>query len=146
MSVMTRDVVIVGGGIAGLAEDADRDGPVPERRERADAAGGFLDRAQAAGGVLGEGAAGLGRDDTAAGADEEVGVQRLLELADLLGDRGLGDAQRLGGGREGAELDRRADAADLLQRHKLSFGIHVEIKATLMAHPRGSWAACTTRW
>ena len=55
--------------------------------------------------VLGERAARLGGDDAAAGADEEVGAERLLELADLLGDRRLGDAQRLGGGGEGAELD-----------------------------------------
>ena len=59
-------------------------------------------------------------DDAAPGADEEVGAERLLELADLLGDRGLGDAQGLGGGGEGAELERRAEAADLLQRQKLS--------------------------
>jgi len=48
----------------------------------------------------------------------------VLELADLLRDRGLRDAQRLGGGRERAELERRAEAADLLQRQKLSFGLH----------------------
>ena len=65
--------------------------------------------------MLGERAAGLGGDDAAAGADEQVGAERLLELADLLGDRGLGDAQRLGGGGEGAELERRAEAPDLLQ-------------------------------
>ena len=79
-----------------------------------------LDRAQAAGGVLGEGAARLGGDHPPAGPDEEIGAQRVLELADLLGHGGLGDAQGLRRGREGAELERRAEAADLLQRHKLS--------------------------
>ena len=59
-------------------------------------------------------------DDAAARADEQVRAERLLELADLLGDRGLGDAQRLGRGGERAELERRAEAADLLQRQKLS--------------------------
>ena len=103
------------------AEDAERDRPAAQRGELADAVGGVLDGAQAAGGVLGERAAGLGGDDAAAGADEQVGAERLLELADLLGDRGLGHAQRLGGGGEGAELERRAEAADLLQRQKLSF-------------------------
>ena len=72
-----------------LAEDAERDGPAAERGELADAVGGVLDGAQAAGGVLGEGAAGFGGYDAAAGADEEVGAERLLELADLLRDRGL---------------------------------------------------------
>jgi hypothetical protein len=65
----------------------------------------------------------ISRTDTyaAAGAHEEIGVQQLLELADLLGDRRLGDAQRLGGGGERAELERRAEAAELLQRQKLTF-------------------------
>ena len=116
----------------GLAEDADRDRAAAQRGELADAVGGVLDGAQAAGGVLGERAAGLGGDDAAAGADEEVGAERLLELADLLGDRGLGDAQRLGGGGEGAELERRAEAADLLQRQKLSFGLHQASQAYLV--------------
>ena len=73
------------------------------------------------GGVLGEGVARVGRVDAAAGADEQVGAERALELADLLGDGGLGDAQRVGGGAERAELERRAEAADLLERQKLSF-------------------------
>ena len=103
-----------------VAEDADRDGAAAQRGQLADAVGGVLDGAQAAGGVLGERAPGLGGHHAAAGADEEVGAERLLELADLLGDRGLGDAQSLGGGGEGAELERRAEAADLLQRQKLS--------------------------
>ena len=60
--------------------------------------GRVLERAQAAGGVLGERAAGVGGDDAAPGADEQVGAERPLELADLLGDRGLRDAQRLGRG------------------------------------------------
>ena len=67
-----------------------------------------------------EGAPRLGGDHPASGADEEVRAERLLELADLLRDRGLGHAQGLGGGGEGAELERRAEAADLLQRQKLS--------------------------
>ena len=82
-------------------------------------------------------------DDAAAGADEEVGAERLLELADLLRDRGLRDAQRLGGGGEGAELDRRAEAADLLQRQKLSFGLHQGSKATLVSAAARSWPRMT---
>jgi hypothetical protein len=70
----------------GLAEDAERDGPAAERGEFADAVGGVLDGAEAAGGVLGEGAAGFGEYDAAAGADEEVGVERTFELADLFRD------------------------------------------------------------
>ena len=105
----------------GVAEDAERDRAAADRGELPDAVGGVLGRAQAARGVLGEGAPGVGGHHAAAGADEEVGAERLLELADLLGDRGLGHAERVGGGREGAELERRAEAADLLHRQKLSF-------------------------
>jgi hypothetical protein len=71
------------------AEDADRDGAAAQGGELVDAVGGVLDGAKGAGGVLGEGAAGLGEDDAAAGADEEVGAQGMLELADLFRDRGL---------------------------------------------------------
>ena len=102
-----------------LAEGADRDGAAAQRGELADAVGGVLQGAQAARGMLREGPAGFGCHDSAPGADEEVGSERLLELADLLGHRGLRDAQRFGGGGEGAELERRAEAADLLQRQKL---------------------------
>ena len=72
-----------------LAEDADGDRAAADRGELADAAGGVLDRPQGAGGGLGEGATGLGGHHAASGAHEEVGAERLLELADLLGDRGL---------------------------------------------------------
>ncbi|HEY6692492.1 MAG TPA: hypothetical protein VI006_06545 [Solirubrobacteraceae bacterium] len=87
----------------------------------------------------GEGAAGFGGYDATADADEEVGAERAFELADLFRDRRLRDAEGLGGGGEGAELDRCADAADLLQRQKLSFGLHQEIKATLRKRGCGSW-------
>ena len=66
--------------------------------------------------VLREGAPRVGWHHSAAGADEQVGAERLLELANLLRNRRLGHAQGLRGGREGAELERRAEAADLLQR------------------------------
>ena len=101
--------------------------------------GGVLDGAQAAGGVLGEHPARLGGDDAAARADEEVGAERLLELADLLGDGGLRDAQRLGRGGEGAELERGAEAAELLQRQKLSFGLHQADNPTCAVAVAGSW-------
>ncbi len=55
-------------------------------------------------------------DDPASRPDEQVGAECLLELAHLLGDRGLRDAQNLGSGGEGAELDRRAEATELLER------------------------------
>ena len=104
--------------------------PVSQLGELADAVGGVLDGAQAARGVFGERAAGLGGDDAAAGTDEEVGAERLLELADLLGHRGLRHAQRLGRGGERAELERGTEAAELLQRQKLSFGLRQEAQAT----------------
>ena len=64
---------------------------------------------------------GVGREDAAPGADEQVGAQRALELADLLGDGGLRHPQGVRRGAERPELQRRAEAADLLERQKLSF-------------------------
>ncbi len=122
-----------------LAERADRDGAAPQRGELADAAGRVLDGAQAARGVLGERASRLGGHDAPPGADEEVGAERVLELADLLGDRRLRHPQRPRGGRERAELERRAEAADLLERQKLSFGCRQAVKPTL-------WYACRRSW
>ena len=58
--------------------------------------------------------------DAAPGADEQLGAERALELADLLGDGGLRHPQRLRGGAERPELERRAEAAHLLKRQKLS--------------------------
>ena len=57
--------------------------------ELADAVRRVLDGAQAAGGVLGEGATGFCGYDATAGAYEEVGAERLFELADLFRDRRL---------------------------------------------------------
>ena len=127
----------------GPPNDAERDRPAPQLGELADAVGRVLDGAQAARRVLGEGAARLGGDDAAARANEEVGAERLLELADLLGHRGLRDAQRLGGGGEGAELERGAEAADLLQRQKLSFGLHQADTGYLVARRARMMAAMT---
>ena len=116
MAAQERDHEFVHPPGGGLPEDADRDGSASERAELTDAVGGVLDRAQAARRVLREGAPGVGRHDSSSCADEKVGAECLFELANLLRDRRLGDAQGLGGGREGAELERRAEAADLLQR------------------------------
>ena len=95
----------------------------PQRGELVDAVGGVLDGAQAGRGVLGERPSRLGRDDPPAHAQEQIGAQGLLELADLLGHRGLGHVQGLGGRGERAELECGAEAAELLQRQKLSFGL-----------------------
>ena len=62
--------------------------PLRERGELADAVGGLLDGAEAARGMHGEGAAGFGGYHATTGAHEEVGAEGLLELADLLRDRG----------------------------------------------------------
>ena len=58
--------------------------------------------------------------DPAPGPHEEVGAERALELADLLGDGGLRHPQGVRRGAERPELQRRAEAADLLERQKLS--------------------------
>ena len=138
MPAQERDDELVEPPRRRAAEDADRDRAGLQLGELVDAVGGVFDGAQAARGVLGERPAGLGGDDAAARADEEVGAERLLELADLLGDRGLRDAQRLGRGGERAELERGAEAAELLQRQKLSFGLRQEAQATSRERSRGS--------
>jgi hypothetical protein len=97
------------------AKRAQRHTPAAHRREFADAARRVLERAQALGGVLGERVAGVGGDDAAPGADEQVSAQRALELADLLGHGGLRHPERFRRGAERAELEGRAEAADLLQ-------------------------------
>ena len=89
--------------------------PAAHPGELPDARGRILQRAQALRRVLGERVPGLGRDDTAPGADEQVGAERALELADLLRHRGLRDPQGLRRGAERAELQRRAEAAHLLE-------------------------------
>ena len=89
MAVQERGDELVQAPGRRAAEDADRDGAAAQGGQLADAAGRLLDGAEAAGGGLGEGAAGIGERDAAPGADEEVGAERLLELADLLRDRRL---------------------------------------------------------
>jgi hypothetical protein len=49
----------------------------------------------------------------------------------------LRDPEDLGGGGEGPELERRAEAANLLQRQKLSFGPHQTTQTTLLARRCG---------
>ena len=70
------ETVPVTGGMMGLAVGSKR-------------LGGRLDRTQAARRVLGERDAGLGGEHAARGAHEQVGAEDLLELSNLLGDRGL---------------------------------------------------------
>ena len=79
-------------------------------------------------------------DDAAAGAHEQVGAERALELADLLGDRRLRDPQRLRRGGERPEFRGRAEAAQLLQRQKLSLGLSQAAKPTLGTQRRRSVA------
>jgi hypothetical protein len=115
----------------GLPEDPGRDASAPDRGQLAHAVGGVLDRAQAARRVLGEGTPRVGYHYPASGADEEIGTERLFQPANLLRDRGLGDAQCVGGGREGAELERGAEAAELLERQKLSLRLRQAVKPSL---------------
>jgi hypothetical protein len=83
-----------------LPEDADGDGPAAQRGELPDAPGRILQRGEAPRGVRRERAPRLCRDHAAARPDEEVRAERVLQLADLLGHRGLRDAERGGRGRE----------------------------------------------
>lgn len=92
------DLVDAPGG--GPTEDAEGDGPSAQRREFADAARRILDSAEAADGVLREGPPRIRGNDAAARADEQVRAERLLELADLLRHRRLGDAEGRGRGGE----------------------------------------------
>jgi len=81
---LAADRILV--GALGVVEDQRRRGEPFDRGGLAcaDAVGGVLDSAQAARRVLREGAPRRGCHDSAPGADEEVGAERLLELADLL--------------------------------------------------------------
>ena len=110
--------------------------PLRSAGELADAPGGVLDRAQAAGGVAGERPAGLGRHDAAARAHEQVGAERLLELADLLGDGGLGDAQRLGGGRERPSSSAAQKQRICCRDKSSAFGLRQATKPTLASSRR----------
>jgi hypothetical protein len=55
--------------------------------------------------ALVEDLADLGQAHAAGGPDEELGAEALLEGGELAADRGLGEAETAGGGREAAGLD-----------------------------------------
>ena len=67
-----------------------------------------------------EGAAGLGEDDAAADADEELDPELGLERANLLRERGLGEVEGAGGAAERAVLGRGEEVGELLQSHRRS--------------------------
>ena len=102
-----------------------------ERRPVGDARGSVLERPQRAVCVLCERMTRLRRHDTAPDAGEQIDAEGPLELAHLLGDRRLRDAQRLGRGGERPVLRCRREAADLLQRQKLCFWFAQSSKTTL---------------
>ena len=89
--------------------------PLRERGELADA-GGVLDRAQAARRMLREGAPRVSWHHHGVRRGRIGRCRAFVQAENLLGNRRLGDAQGLRGGREGAEFERRAEAADLVQR------------------------------
>ena len=60
----------------------------------------------------------LGRLDAATRPVEELLAEALLERADLQTDRGLGHAELVGGLREAAVLDDRAESCELTRVHK----------------------------
>ena len=88
--------------------------------------------------MLGEGAAGVRGDHAPAEADEQVGAEGLLELAYLVRNRRLRHAECLCRGGERAELERGTEAAQLLERQKLCFGLSQAAKATLLVRRDGS--------
>ena len=67
-----------------------------------------------------EATAGLGRLDPASRPIEELQAEALLERADLEAHRRLRDAELLGGLREAAPLDDRAERRELSRIHKQS--------------------------
>jgi hypothetical protein len=101
-------------------ERPERNPAMPERRAVGDAAGRIFERPQRAIGVLGERMARLRRHDAAPDAGEQIDAEGLLELAHLLGDRRLGDAQHLGrGGERSTRLDTDALAANVERQQLL---------------------------
>ena len=81
--------------------------------------------------VLGEGGTRLRRHDATPDPREQVDAEGALQLAHLLGHRGLGHPERPRRSREGPELRRCGEATDLLKRQKVSFGLLQGAKPTL---------------
>jgi hypothetical protein len=104
------------------------------RYERADRHPRRLDGGEHGLGVGTKGAARLGRHEPAADALEELDAELGLEPADLLGERRLGEVQRLGGGAERALLEGCYHVLQLLKIHRLCLEFMKTIKATAGAH------------
>jgi len=93
-----------------------------------------VDRGERALGVRAQRLGRRRRHHPAADPHEQLGAQRALERADLLGHRGLGVAELLGRGGQGADLVGGEEAAQLLERqHRRSLGYPKETQATPIA-------------
>ena len=105
----------VGGG---GAEHAEAERPAAELANVADGVARAVDVVEHALGLRAEGPTGLRERDAATGTREQLDAELGLELADLLGERGLRDEQRPRGRGEGAVLDGGEEVAELLESHR----------------------------
>jgi hypothetical protein len=82
------------------------------------AAGGF-EFAKNGAGAREEGLADFGEAYGATEAIEQAGAEFVFELANLLGERGLGNVRLAGGAAEAAGIDDGAEVAELMKFHEV---------------------------
>jgi hypothetical protein len=92
------------------------DGSSDARPGEARALGRALERSERQRCLLEERPPGGGELDVAAGADEQVGAERALELVDLVAQRRLGDVQARGGP---AEMELLRDGQEVAEQARL---------------------------
>ena len=100
----------------------------------------LLDGAEDPGRLVVQELSGGGQADVAGGAGEEGGAELLLELADGLRERGLGDVEALGGPAEVAGLRDGGEVAKVSQLHgRPSFRVRVALSAWPVDEPVQVW-------
>ena len=102
---------------AGRQQSADRDPAADQAAQLVELAAHPVDLGEHAPGPRGHRLPGLGRDDAAAGALEQLGAELGLEPADLVRERRLGDVKLLGGAGEVAVAGDRLGVDELAQLH-----------------------------
>ena len=97
-------------------QSAQGDRPAPAQAELAQARLGLVDRRQDGLGLADQEPAGIGQQELVVDPVEQLAAQSLLELADLLAQRGLGQAQLLGRTGQRRAVHDRPEDAQLMQR------------------------------
>ena len=103
--------------VVGGAERSERRGASGQRACPLHDAGGFIGGCERALGLGPEQPSGVGELQAAAGPHEESDAELGLQVGDLLGDAGAGEAQDVGGSGERAVLGGGEEVGELLERH-----------------------------